>query len=239
MLSVWAACSRSRDAKICALAVLNAVLPARRLMAYGLLSRCCDHGNEENAMSRHPVSKAARVLAPQRPERCGSPWRSRDRIRCRRLPDGLGAKYQRRGAATRRRAGDGNSANCGASDEGSGLHRTDAGVGASRSPKSLLVAIQRDRLRRCQLCLHALPGRTRCAAGDSTREGQALGKALQLFAKGQYPEGRKAPQQGITPTMFLYATGPDGQKVTTGDPTEWLIGVPTLTNANSWGSAPI
>ena len=61
MLSVWAACSRSRDAKICALAVLNAVLPARRLMAYGLLSRCCDHGNEENAMSRHPVSKAARV----------------------------------------------------------------------------------------------------------------------------------------------------------------------------------
>ena len=39
--------------------------------------------------------------------------------------------------------------------------------------------------------------------------------------------------------MFLYATGPDGQKVTTGDPTEWLTGVPTLTNADSLGSAPI
>ena len=37
-------------------------------------------------------------------------------------------------------------------------------------------------------------------------------KTLPLFTKGEYPEGRKAPQQGITPTMFLYArTGwPEG-----------------------------
>ncbi len=63
-------------------------------------------------------------------------------------------------------------------------------------------------------------------------------KTLPLFTKGEYPEGHKAPQQGITPTMFLYATGPDGQKVTTGDPTEWLTGVPTLTNADSLGIRP-
>ena len=30
-------------------------------------------------------------------------------------------------------------------------------------------------------------------------------KTLPLFTKGEYPEGHKAPQQGITPTMFLYA----------------------------------
>ena len=63
-------------------------------------------------------------------------------------------------------------------------------------------------------------------------------KTLPLFTKGEYPDGRKAPQQGITPTMFLYATGPDGQKVTTGDPTDWVTGVPTLTNANSLGIRP-
>src|SRR4051794_7966437 len=50
-------------------------------------------------------------------------------------------------------------------------------------------------------------------------------KTLPLFTKGEFADGRKAPQQGITPTMILYATAPDGQKVTTGEPTEWVTGV--------------
>ena len=32
-------------------------------------------------------------------------------------------------------------------------------------------------------------------------------ETIPLFTKGEYPDGRKAPQQGITPTMILYATG--------------------------------
>jgi putative spermidine/putrescine transport system substrate-binding protein len=40
-------------------------------------------------------------------------------------------------------------------------------------------------------------------------------------------DGRKAPQQSITPTMILYAAGLDGQKVTGGPPSEFLTGIPT------------
>ena len=39
-------------------------------------------------------------------------------------------------------------------------------------------------------------------------------KTIPLFTKGEYPDGRKAPQQGIAPYTMLYAAGPDGQKVT-------------------------
>jgi putative spermidine/putrescine transport system substrate-binding protein len=63
-------------------------------------------------------------------------------------------------------------------------------------------------------------------------------KTLPLFTKGEFFDGRKAPQQGITPTMILYATGPDGQKVTTGTPTDWVTGVPTVTNADTLGIRP-
>ncbi|MBO0765581.1 MAG: extracellular solute-binding protein [Hyphomicrobiaceae bacterium] len=63
-------------------------------------------------------------------------------------------------------------------------------------------------------------------------------KTLPLFTKGEFSDGRKAPQQGITPTMILYATGPDGQKVTPGTPTEWLTAVPTVTNADTLGIRP-
>ena len=38
-------------------------------------------------------------------------------------------------------------------------------------------------------------------------------ETIPLFTKGEYPDGRKVPQQGITPTMIMYATGADGQKV--------------------------
>jgi putative spermidine/putrescine transport system substrate-binding protein len=63
-------------------------------------------------------------------------------------------------------------------------------------------------------------------------------KTIPLLTKGEYPDGRKAPQQGITPTMILYATGPDGQKVTSGAPTEFLTGIPTVTNGDTLGIRP-
>jgi putative spermidine/putrescine transport system substrate-binding protein len=63
-------------------------------------------------------------------------------------------------------------------------------------------------------------------------------QTIPLFTKGEYPDGRKAPQQGITPTMILYATGPDGQKVTDGTPTEYVTGIPTVTNGDTLGIRP-
>ena len=63
-------------------------------------------------------------------------------------------------------------------------------------------------------------------------------KTIPLLTKGEYPDGRKAPQQGITPTMILYATGPDGQKVTGGTPTEFVTGIPTVTNGDTLGIRP-
>ena len=63
-------------------------------------------------------------------------------------------------------------------------------------------------------------------------------ETIPLFTKGEYPDGRKAPQQGITPTMILYATGPDGQKVTNGTPTDYVTGIPTVTNGDTLGIRP-
>jgi putative spermidine/putrescine transport system substrate-binding protein len=63
-------------------------------------------------------------------------------------------------------------------------------------------------------------------------------QTIPLLTKGEYPDGRKAPQQGITPTMVLYATGPDGQKVTDGTPSEFVTGVPTVINGDTLGVRP-
>jgi putative spermidine/putrescine transport system substrate-binding protein len=63
-------------------------------------------------------------------------------------------------------------------------------------------------------------------------------KTMPLFTKGESASGKKLPQQGITPLMILYATEPDGQKVTNGTPTEWVTGVPTVTNADTIGIRP-
>ena len=63
-------------------------------------------------------------------------------------------------------------------------------------------------------------------------------KTMPLFTKGESASGKKLPQQGITPLMILYATGPDGQKVTDGKPTDWVTGVPTITNADTLGIRP-
>lgn len=63
-------------------------------------------------------------------------------------------------------------------------------------------------------------------------------KTIPLLTKGEYPDGRKAPQQGITPTMILYATDATGQKVTGGAPTEFVTGLPTVTNGDTLGIRP-
>ena len=63
-------------------------------------------------------------------------------------------------------------------------------------------------------------------------------KTIPLLTKGEYPDGRKAPQQGITPTMILYATDATGQKVTDGTPTEFVTGIPTVTNGDTLGIRP-
>jgi putative spermidine/putrescine transport system substrate-binding protein len=62
-------------------------------------------------------------------------------------------------------------------------------------------------------------------------------KTIPLFTKSEYPDGRKAPKQGVAPYTVLYATGPDGQQFHDG-PTEWLTGVPTVTNADTLGIRP-
>lgn len=67
---------------------------------------------------------------------------------------------------------------------------------------------------------------------------QNFDKTIPLFTKGEYADGRKAPRQGIMPLNVLYATGPDGQKVTDGSPTEWMTGIPTVTNADTLGIRP-
>jgi len=62
-------------------------------------------------------------------------------------------------------------------------------------------------------------------------------QTIPLFTKSEYPDGRKAPKQGVAPYTVLYATGPDGQTFHDG-PTEWLTGMPTVTNADTLGIRP-
>lgn len=63
-------------------------------------------------------------------------------------------------------------------------------------------------------------------------------QTIPMFTKGEYPDGRKIVQQGITPTMILYATDGTGQKVTGGPQTEWLTAIPTVTNGDTLGIRP-
>ena len=63
-------------------------------------------------------------------------------------------------------------------------------------------------------------------------------KTIPLFTKGEYPDGRKASRQGVMPLNVIYAADPSGKKVTDGVPTEFLTGVPTVTNADTLGIRP-
>ena len=62
-------------------------------------------------------------------------------------------------------------------------------------------------------------------------------KTIPLFTKSEYPDGRKASRQGTAPYNVLYATDASGQKFHDG-PTEWLTGMPTVTNADTLGIRP-
>jgi putative spermidine/putrescine transport system substrate-binding protein len=63
-------------------------------------------------------------------------------------------------------------------------------------------------------------------------------KTIPVFTKGEYPDGRKASRQGTMPLNILYATDASGSKVTDGTPTEWITGMPTITNADTLGVRP-
>src|SRR6267378_1437676 len=67
--------------------------------------------------------------------------------------------------------------------------------------------------------------------------GRNVLQAIPLFTKGIYPDGAEASTQGVAPYSVIYATGPDGQKFAKG-PTEWLTGIPTITNADTLGIRP-
>lgn len=60
---------------------------------------------------------------------------------------------------------------------------------------------------------------------------------LPLFTKSTYADGRQASQQGVAPYTVLYATDATGAKFATA-PTEFLNGVPTITNADTLGVRP-
>src|SRR6202045_4436815 len=62
-------------------------------------------------------------------------------------------------------------------------------------------------------------------------------KVIPLFSKGVYPSGSEASTQGVAPYTVLYATGPAGQTFSK-SPTEWLTGIPTITNADTLGIRP-
>src|ERR1700674_4565418 len=62
-------------------------------------------------------------------------------------------------------------------------------------------------------------------------------RVIPLFTKGVYPNGSEASTEGGAPYKILYGTGPDGQKFATA-PTEWLTGIPTITNADTLGIRP-
>jgi putative spermidine/putrescine transport system substrate-binding protein len=60
---------------------------------------------------------------------------------------------------------------------------------------------------------------------------------LPLFTKSVYSDGRPASTQGVSPYTVLYATDAAGSKFAA-SPTEFLNGVPTITNADTLGIRP-
>ncbi|HVY13677.1 MAG TPA: extracellular solute-binding protein [Rhodopila sp.] len=84
----------------------------------------------------------------------------------------------------------------------------------------------------------------RYLTGRGTLQGIPLAKfkywneTMPIFTKGEYPDGRKLPQQGITPTMVLYATDATGQKATGGTPSDFVTGIPTVINGDTLGIRP-
>jgi putative spermidine/putrescine transport system substrate-binding protein len=84
----------------------------------------------------------------------------------------------------------------------------------------------------------------RYLTGRGTLQGIPLAKfkywdqTMPLFTKGEYPDGRKIIQQGITPTRVLYCTDVTGQKTTDGKISDFVTGIPTVTNGDTLGIRP-
>jgi putative spermidine/putrescine transport system substrate-binding protein len=62
-------------------------------------------------------------------------------------------------------------------------------------------------------------------------------QTIPVFTKGTYPDGSEASNQGVAPYSVLYATDATGQKFADG-PSDWLTGIPTITNADTLGVRP-
>ncbi len=62
-------------------------------------------------------------------------------------------------------------------------------------------------------------------------------QTIPLFTKGTYPDGREASKQGTAPYTVVYAADADW-KGFAAEPTDWLTGVPTVTNADTQGIRP-
>ena len=62
-------------------------------------------------------------------------------------------------------------------------------------------------------------------------------QTIPLFTKGTYPDGREASKQGTAPFTVVYAADADW-KGFAAEPTDWLTGVPTVTNADTLGIRP-
>jgi putative spermidine/putrescine transport system substrate-binding protein len=60
---------------------------------------------------------------------------------------------------------------------------------------------------------------------------------IPIFTKGIYPDGREASKQGVAPYTVVYAADQGGQKFAA-EPSDWLNGVPTVTNADTLGIRP-
>ncbi|MCO6417277.1 PotD/PotF family extracellular solute-binding protein [Siccirubricoccus sp. KC 17139] len=60
---------------------------------------------------------------------------------------------------------------------------------------------------------------------------------IPLFTKGRYPDGRVASTEGVAPYGVLYLTDAEAKAFAPGE-TEWLTGVPSVTNADTLGIRP-
>ncbi|WP_428483244.1 ABC transporter substrate-binding protein [Rhodopila sp.] len=60
---------------------------------------------------------------------------------------------------------------------------------------------------------------------------------MPLLTRGVYPDGRRAVEQGTAPWTVIYATDATGRKFSKA-PTEWLNGIPSITNGDTLGIRP-
>src|SRR6516165_456197 len=62
-------------------------------------------------------------------------------------------------------------------------------------------------------------------------------KTLSMYTEGKFPDGRPIPNIGMSPMKAGFWTGPDAKKLA-GHPTDWLVMLPTLFNADTLGIRP-